>query len=471
VSDVTRRLAAGAAGAVVASAAFAVASVVAGSGAEPARASAPGDISASVPGAATPSATPADVLPDVGDDAPVPTRARLDALLRPLLSQPALGGSVSMDVLDVLTGDHLAQFGQDATRTPASTLKLLTSAAALASLGPEATLPTRAVRGASADDVVLVGGGDILLAAGKGDPRAVNGHAGLADLAEATAATLSDAGVGRVTVHVDDSLFTGPARSPRWRGTDVGSGFVAPVHAVAVDAGRTRSGKYAPRTGDPAAAAGAAFAEALRAAGVDVRGGVARETAPAGAEVLGEVRSATVGDLVEYSLTESDNTVSEVLARLVAHEEGRPATFDGVGPAIVSAVGSLGVPVTGAVLSDGSGLGDGSRVAPVTLTGILAAAASPDHPELRPILSGLPVAGVSGTLLDRFELRSERPATGVVRAKTGSLSGVSSLAGTVVDDDGRLLAFAVLADQVAATDPARRALDQVATTLAGCGCR
>jgi D-alanyl-D-alanine carboxypeptidase/D-alanyl-D-alanine-endopeptidase (penicillin-binding protein 4) len=472
VSDVTRRLAAGATGAVVAVAAFVVLSLSAGAGAEPARASAPGDVSARVPGAAAPTATPADVLPGVGEDAPVPAGSRLDALLRPLLTQPALGGSVSMDVVDVLTGEHLTRLGETTPRTPASTLKLLTASAALTALDPETTLPTRAVRGAAPDDVVLVGGGDILLAAGKGDPGAVNGHAGLADLARATAASLADAGVRRVTVHVDDSLFTGPATSPRWRGTDVGAGFVAPVHPVAVDAGRTRSGKYAPRTGDPAQAAGDAFAEALRAAGVDVRGEVSRAAAPRGGDgdVLGEVRSAAVGDLVEYALTESDNTVSEVLGRLVALEAGQPASFAGAGPAIVSAVGSLGVPVGGAVLSDASGLGDGSRVAPVTLTAILATAASPDHPDLRPVLTGLPVAGVSGTLLDRFDLRDQRPAAGVVRAKTGSLSGVSSLAGTVVDADGRLLAFAVLADRVAATEPARRALDRLATTLAECGC-
>jgi D-alanyl-D-alanine carboxypeptidase/D-alanyl-D-alanine-endopeptidase (penicillin-binding protein 4) len=471
VSEVTRRLAAGAAGVGAAVVAFGVVSVGLGGGAEPARASAPADLAARVPGAVAPSASPAAVLPPVGEDAPVPAAARLDELLTPLLRQPALGDSVSLDVVDVLTGDHLTRLGHEAPRTPASTAKLLTAAAALTALEPAATLSTRAVRGASADDVVLVGGGDMLLADGKGDPDAVNGHAGLADLARLTAASLEKAGVKRVTLRLDDSLFTGPAVSPAWRDTDVANGFVAPVQALAVDAGRSRSGKYAPRVADPAMRAAGQFAERLRAAGIEVRGGVARGTAPDGAEVLGEVRSAAVGDVVEYALTESDNTVSEVLARLVAREAGAPATFAGAGPAIVSSVASLGVPTAGAVLSDGSGLGDGSRVAPVTLTGVLAAASSPEHPELRSLLSGLPVAGVSGTLAERFGAGGQRVATGVVRAKTGTLSGVSSLAGTVVDEDGRLLAFAVLADGVAGSEPAQRALDTLAATLAGCGCR
>jgi D-alanyl-D-alanine carboxypeptidase/D-alanyl-D-alanine-endopeptidase (penicillin-binding protein 4) len=74
-------------------------------------------------------------------------------------------------------------------------------------------------------------------------------------------------------------------------------------------------------------------------------------------------------------------------------------------------------------------------------------------------------------LTDRFALTAQRSARGVVRAKTGTLRGVSSLAGTAVDADGRLLVFAVLADRVPDAQAARQALDDVASTLAGCGCR
>ena len=177
---------------------------------------------------------------------------------------------------------------------------------------------------------------------------------------------------------------------------------------------------------------------------------------------LGRVESAPVADLVEYALTESDNTVAEALGRLVAEKAGRPASFAEVGPAVLAENAKLGVPVTGAVLVDGSGLSDGSKVSALALTELLALATDAEHPQLRSILSGLPVAAVSGTLLDRFSRSGDRVAMGAVRAKTGTLTGASSLAGTVVDADGRLLVFAVMADRVKSTTPARNALDRLA---------
>jgi len=90
------------------------------------------------------------------------------------------------------------------------------------------------------------------------------------------------------------------------------------------------------------------------------------------------------------------------------------------------------------------------------------------------LLDGLPVAGWSGTLADRYLTGSAKAGAGVVRAKTGTLTSVSTLAGLVHDRDGRLLAFAVMADRVgptaADTTAAEAALDRVAAKLATCGC-
>jgi len=423
------------------------------------------------PGAVAGQPAPDPVLVPVSTSAPTPDPAALDAALGPLLDSADLGDQVGATVVDVLTGTVLLDRGADAPHEPASTAKILTAAAALSRLGGEHTVTTRAVAGVSPDEVVLVGAGDVLLGAGEGDPDAVSGRAGLVDLADQTAAALTAAGHTTVAVRVDDSRFSAQRMGPGWTRSDLDLGYAAPVTALAVDAGRTRPGRYAPRVDDPSLAAAGTFAELLRARGLTVVGDAARTAAPAQPEVLGEVTSAPVEQVVAYMLRSSDNTVAEALARLVAVEAGRPTTFDDSARAVLDELSVLGVAVGGATLADGSGLSDGSALPASVLTDVLVAAASPDHPELRPLLTGLPVAGLEGTLLERFGADGAAAGVGAVRAKTGSLSGVTSLAGTVTTVDGRLLAFAVVADAVPATEAARRAVDQVASVLAACGCR
>jgi serine-type D-Ala-D-Ala carboxypeptidase/endopeptidase (penicillin-binding protein 4) len=130
----------------------------------------------------------------------------------------------------------------------------------------------------------------------------------------------------------------------------------------------------------------------------------------------------------------------------------------------------------GAGMRDGSGLAADDRVSAATLAGVLRLVIGAKNPGLHAIVAALPVAAWSGTLADRYLPGSTGArGAGVVRAKTGTLTGVSSLAGIVHDADGRLLTFALLADQVApgvdATRAAEAALDRIATILAGCGCR
>ena len=442
------------------------------------------------PGAAAPSPAPGPVLAAVGTTAPLPAPDALAGALAPLLADPALGPARSVVVTDALTGQVLLDDGGSAPRQPASTAKLLTAAAALSVLGGETTLPTSVVlgspsttgagatgAGAARDGaggppvVVLVAGGDVLLGAGTGDPGSVVGRAGLADLADEVAASLAATGADRVELRLADALApTGPVRPPGWTPGDVSLGFAADVTGVAVDAGRLQPQEYAPRAPDPALAAASALADLLRARGVDVVGTPARTDpalVPVDAPVLGEVRSAPVAEVVEHVLRVSDNTGAEALALLVARAAGRPVTAEGATGAVVAAVADLGADVDGVALTDASGLGEGSAVPARALVDVLGAAARDDA--LRPVLQGLPVAGLTGSLAERLE--DEPLARGVVRAKTGTLTGVTSLAGVVVDADGRLLAFAVLADAVPATEPARGAVDDVAAALAACGCR
>lgn len=425
----------------------------------------------------TPTVRPApDVLAALPSTAPSPSPSALASALRPLLAADALGRSVGAAVLDPASGQLLLDVDAGTGQTPASTTKLLTAAAVLRVLGPAARLTTRAVADGSGR-VVLVGGGDPTLTAAS-PPSAAGPHgeslpgppsASLVELARDTAAALRSRGTTSVRVAVDDSLFTGPAVSPHWEPQYVPSGVAAPVSALAVDEARRSPGKNE-RYDDPALAAGSRFASLLAAEGLTVSGDVTRATAPAGAAPLASVVSPPVADLVERMLVTSDDDLSEALLRLVGLKSGEGASFSGGTAAVAKVLTELGVPTQGLRLYDGSGLSRDNLIAPRTLVALLALAGDASHPELRPILTGLPVAGFSGTL-------SGRPAAGAsagaVRAKTGTLTGVSALAGTVVDADGRLLTFAVLTDEVPSTGTlaARRALDAVATRLARCGCR
>lgn len=430
------------------------------------------------PGAATVSAAP--LLAPLPSTAALPAPGALAARLTALTGGPgptpsgpgaALGPSLGYTVVDVATGTALAGRAPTLEREPASTAKLLTGAAALSVLGPDTRLATRVVAGATPDEIVVVAGGDVLLSAGAGAPLRVNGRAGLADLARATAAALRAQGRTTVAVRLDDTVFSGPVVDPRWEADDVQQGFVAPVMGLEVDAGRLRPGGYAQRATDPALAATRRFASLLAASGVTPLGQVARMRAPVGALEIARVTSAPVSEIVEYMLEYSENTVAEALARLLARASARPATFADAGTAVLERLAGLGLKVGRARLAGGSGLAAGSLVSPALLADVLRLAAGPDHPQLRPLLTGLPVAAASGTLAGRFGTGPLRVGAGMVRAKTGTLTGVTSLAGVVVDADGRLLAFAVMADRTGPTPAARRAVDGFAAALAGCGCR
>jgi D-alanyl-D-alanine carboxypeptidase/D-alanyl-D-alanine-endopeptidase (penicillin-binding protein 4) len=390
------------------------------------------------------------------------------------MADRALGGHIAISVLDTATGRPVLETSAREVVLPASTAKIATAIAVLTALPADLRLRTRVVAGTAPGEVVLVGGGDPTLSG----PYTRPGYpqtARIADLARLVHTSLAGTPVRRVVV--DDTLYAGPLLGPGWRPQYVTSGDVSPVMAVMVDAGRTRlpplvGPSRAPRQSDPALAAGHALARLLGAP----KAVVVRGRATAGANELGVVSSPTVPQLVEAMLTHSDNDLAEALARQLALAKGMPATFVGAAAALRSVLGDVlrhvGAAPGAVALSDGSGLSRLDRVQPGALTRMLAAVAGPDRERLFPVLSGLPVAGFDGTLELRFRKGPGLPAAGVVRAKTGTLNGVSALAGLVRTRGGRLLAFDFTADNVPfdATLASQTALDRLAAALAGCGC-
>lgn len=424
------------------------------------------------PGAAGPTDLLAALEP-LSDAAPAPREAEIAELVEALASNERLGGARGVGILvtDTLTGAVLGEHRPDEPRVPASTVKILTAVAVLDALGPAATLETTVLR-RSSDRIVLVGGGDMMLAPGAGDPDAVNGRAGLGDLARATASQLQLAGQTEVALDFDDSLFSGPALHDDWENSYLNGGYVAPITPLAVQLGARRTDvPYPPRYLDPARHAAEVFAEQLAEHGIIVSGTPRRQDAPEGAQQIAVVHSAPIAEITEYMLVRSENTVSEFLARLAAIATGLPGSFDGGAQAMRNAVVDAGIDPSGLRVVDGSGLAATAGVPPAVLAGMLARLTTPERGTgLREAALGLPVAALEGTLNDRFW---DTPGGGVVRAKTGSLPGVTSLAGLVLTADDRELAFVVLADDTPEGGQIwpRRVIDEFVDALAACGCR
>ncbi|MEU7724095.1 D-alanyl-D-alanine carboxypeptidase/D-alanyl-D-alanine-endopeptidase [Streptomyces sp. NPDC040724] len=412
--------------------------------------SAPGVLGAIGPGAARGQAA-----------APAPS-GKLAAALKPLLADPALGTVRTASVVDTATGQVLYESGARDAMTPASTVKIVTAAAALAALGPERRIRTTVVPGAAPGQIVLVGGGDPSLTAKKKSPAGSGGS--LVALAADTAQALKAAGTDTVTLGYDDSLYTGPARHPIGLNPNI-----ALVTALTADEGRPDDSTSGPvdRAEDPSKDAARAFRTLLTERGIKVTGEPARTKPAAGdapAQPLATTLSTPVAGLVERMLTNSDNDIAEALARQTALASGQPASFEGAEKAVAAKLAALGVDTAGSRFADGSGLNRADKVSAGLLTGLLAKAADPQRPELRPVLTGLPVAGFTGTLRGRNAGTS--PAAGLLRAKTGTLTGVNSLSGTVVDPSGRLLAFAFLTANSPGPEGAEKALDKLAAAVA-----
>jgi D-alanyl-D-alanine carboxypeptidase/D-alanyl-D-alanine-endopeptidase (penicillin-binding protein 4) len=219
------------------------------------------------------------------------------------------------------------------------------------------------------------------------------------------------------------------------------------------------------RSAIPDLEAGRAFA---RLAGVPTVP-VTRGLAPAAARKLGAVDSATMLDLVEQMLKVSDNVIAELLGREVARRAQQPPSFTGAAAAVTLDVAKVGV-ASGVHLVDASGLSDLDQIAPRSLVALLAAVVSGKYPALGNLITAMPVAAWDGTLATRFEVGRSKSGAGRVRAKTGTIAHVVTLAGIVRDVSGRLLLFAFMARGVPDVDAGERSLDAAAAALARCGC-
>ncbi|HNN47596.1 MAG TPA: D-alanyl-D-alanine carboxypeptidase/D-alanyl-D-alanine-endopeptidase [Marmoricola sp.] len=419
-----------------------------------------------LPSAAAPVQLAREVTPRAADPALVASA------VQPLLDRRVLGPRIAVLVQNLSDGATVFQRGVREF-TPASTLKLATATASLSTLGEMTRFRTTVKYDAATGALTLVGGGDPYLASTrKKDLQAYPTGGTLAELTAQVAQVLKDQDQNQVpangyTLHVDESLFTGPAISPAWPANYVPDSVVSPISPLWVD--QARSGfRFA---SDPALQAGQVFRRQLGRAGVPIHGAIHKGPATTAAQEIAGVDSAPVGEIVEEMLAMSDNQAAEVLSRQVGLKAANDPSFTGGAQAVQQALGSLGVNIGGNNTYDGSGLSRENRLTAESLAQTIRVAASADHPTLRAAITGVPVAGFTGSLKWRF-VTGPADALGRVRAKTGTLTGVHGLAGVTAAADGTQLVFVMVADRVAPEKGglAQQQLDRIAGALGACGC-
>lgn len=453
-------------------AAAAVAFVVLGSasvalgatlGAAPARAVAAPSASPTVRSTPTPTPTAAPVRPVPGAQ-PAASRVRTCSVAS--LAQDGRLGNLEAQVVNAKTGQVLFDRNGGKPGPTASVLKTLTSAAALATLGPDYRVQTTVVAGSAPGQVVIVGGGDVTLSRLPGGRGAFyTGAPSIQDLATQTKQALGGQPV--TSIVVDASLFGGPLWQPSWDEHEerVVEGSTPYMTALMVDGDRNDPGAVeSPRSTDPIGRAVQYFQQYL---GTNVP--VTSGAAPAGARQLAVVQSQPVTTLIDQAMTYSDNTIMEELARLVAIKTGAGNTFDAENAGVLAGLKAYGIDTSGIHIADGSGLSGDNAVPPSYLTQLFIKVLNRQN-GLGVVYDGLPVSGRSGTLgpgYSRFT-GANAVARGAVHAKTGWINNGYTLAGIVDAADGTPLTFAVFA-LGPVSDNAKQAIDTLVTGFYQCG--
>jgi PBP4 family serine-type D-alanyl-D-alanine carboxypeptidase len=184
------------------------------------------------------------------------------------------------------------------------------------------------------------------------------------------------------------------------------------------------------------------------------------------AEPLVLSTSPTLETMVKWTILWSDNRLSERLSRLAALASGESLSGKDVEKIFNTTLTSFGIDPGRMQVSDGSGLSKQNRVTAKSIAELLIKIRN--NPTYESVYAGLPVGGVSGTLQKRF-LETAPHAVGLVRGKTGTLSGTVSLAG-YVDSEDRQYVFVVIADKIprrySASERARDTVDRILGKIA-----
>lgn len=366
-------------------------------------------------------------------------------------------------------GVTVAEHRVDDGVIPASTMKLVTARAALSSLADDFRFTTEVrgdrppAAGVVQGDIWLVGGGDPLLSTEEylaRQQRPTQVPTSLEDLADAVARSGARTVTGDLVV--DERHFDTQRIVAGWKASYVADGQVARLSALTVDDNQMpEPGVFQPAE-DPALAAGRRFRVLLRDRGIRVSGDVVDARTKGGAPpspLLGRVRSAGIEAIVGDLLRSSDNTTAELLVKEMGREAAGTGSTAGGLDVVRAALAPVGPSAVNDQLRfvDGSGLARDNRVTCRLLVEVLESS-----PADGPLIGGLAVSGRTGTLDNR--LRSDALA-GKVKGKTGTLDGVSALAGVAERADGTVVTFAVVVNGPVGDPGAEALVDRIVQSL------
>jgi len=380
---------------------------------------------------------------------PIEAKAEADKAIVRAVKSSALQGGVSIWI-GSSDGEVLFSRDEEVLRVPASTMKIITAATSLHTMSPQRVFPTIVQEGGAAKEIHLVGGGDPTLSVES-----------LRMLAQETAKNLRKQKKRKVLVHADVSLFPPPRDAPGWLEED------SPTYAAEVGP-LARLGVY---SNEPWRDSIKIFVNMLREEGIRAQEGTKKSVPSKTGLVLASTVGAQLQEAIGLMLRVSENNISEILFRQVALSSGQKPTWRGSRLAAEQALQDLGFEVGEQIIVDGSGLSPSNRLDVELLVDILLAAAPGGKAKLRPLQDLLPISGVSGTLVNRFT-GNALCARGRVWAKTGSLTGVNTLAGLTKTTGGSWRAFAVLVNgwdgSQASWSETSAAIDAVAAATYGC---
>ncbi len=389
------------------------------------------------------------------------------------VKQPALGKFYAY-AIDAVSGRVLVDLRGGETTPSASVLKVLTAASAMTNLPATYRAETKIYSTVSEPGTIIVrGGGDHTLSRMTGESYTTYWRpARLETLAKKFFKVYPvDAPITKIIL--DGSFFEGESYNRFWKSSDRTNGYISHITALQVDADRANPDltdkKYnGYRSTDPIMATGRAVKAALgeRAQSATLELG----TLPLDAIEVTKVSSQTINTWLGHALGLSDNTETEFIARHAALAAGFPASFDSIQPMVKTTLKSLGINSTGLVMKDASGLSQFDRVTPKMVAQLMAKVATSDS-YLAKMEGMLPVAGKTGTLAGRFT-GYNAVARGFVKAKSGYIPGLYSLAGIIDSKDGGRIAFAIFARSGEGKSVgylARPALDSVAAKFYRCG--